>query len=45
MTLPHANPLTLTPSANSVTVEAVDIYTHYLFLAPWQTTEEYQEVE
>lgn len=40
----YQNTVTLDPSANSCLVEAVDIYTHYLFLHPAQTMEEHEEV-
>lgn len=40
----YENSVTLSASANSVTVEAVDIYTHYLFLHPAHVLEEHEEV-
>ncbi len=40
----YTNTATLTASANTVTVEAVDIYTHYLFLSPAHVLEEHEEV-
>lgn len=40
----YENLVTLAASANSVVVEAVDIYTHYLFLHPAQVFEEHEEV-
>ena len=36
--------VTIEPSANTLTVEAVDVYTHHFFLHPWQTMEEHEEV-
>ncbi len=39
-----SNSIALSPSANAVTVEAADIYTHYLFLSPAHVLEEHEEV-
>ena len=40
----YENTVTIAASANSVTVEAVDIYTYDLFLYPGQVTEDHKEV-
>lgn len=42
--LPHTNILEITPHENTLTVEAIDIYTQRYFLQPFQVLERHEEV-